>query len=157
MMTGKAVGIVIIAGSAVAGIAMYFMQVYGFYDEVSTEDLQIHLTSVSTGELEPILADNIRAIDADSSPLRYRACFDTPHSHAMLTESFVVYEGAEPLNAPGWFDCFDATEVGETLENELAIAYLGQADIYDGVDRVVAVFDDGRAFVWHQLNEKYQD
>ena len=50
-----------------------------------------------------------------------------------------------------------AETVGKALENEQAIAYLAQANIHDGVDRVVAIFDDGRAFAWHQLNEKYKD
>lgn len=143
--------------SLIAGIAMYYLQVYGFYDEVSLEELEIQLTSVATGQLEPIMAENIQAIDAASSPLRYRACFTTPHSQAMLTESFVVYDRPEPLNAPGWFDCYDAAEVGEALDNDQAIAYLAEANVHDGVDRVVAIFDDGRAFAWHQLNEKYQD
>jgi len=143
--------------SLLAGVVMYYLQVYGYYDEVSADDLQIELTSVATGLPEVILADNIQAIDADSSPLRFRACFTTSHSQAMLTESFVVYERAEPLNAPGWFDCYDAAEVGEALKNHLAIAYLAQADVHDGVDRVVAIFDDGRAFAWHQLNDKFSE
>ena len=156
-MSGKIIGVFIMASALIAGIAMYFLQVYGFYEEIAEGDYQVELTSVATGELEIILADNVRAIDASSSPLRFRACFTTPHSHAMLTESFVVYKGAEPLVAPAWFDCFDAVEIGETLENELAIAYLAQADIHDGFDRVVAIFDDGRGFAWHQLNEKYAE
>ncbi|MCP3969709.1 MAG: histidine kinase [Rhodobacteraceae bacterium] len=156
-MTGKLIGAFIVLSSLAAGIAVYYLQVYGYYDDVSARIPQIHLTTVANGIPEPILADNIRAIDATSSPLRFRACFDTPHSQAMLTEEFVVYETPVPLVAPGWFDCFDAAAVGEALENEAAIAYLGQADIHEGVDRVVAVFDDGRAFSWHQLNEKYPD
>ncbi len=141
----------------VVGAAMYYLQVYGYYDEISAELPEIRMTTVATGIAEPILADNIRAIDADSSPLRFRACFTTPHDHAMLTEEFVVYPNPEPLTGPGWFDCYDAAEVGAALQAEQAIAYLGEAEIRDGVDRVIAVFDDGRAFAWHQLNEKYQD
>ena len=156
-MSGKIIGVFIMASALIAGIAMYFLQVYGFYDEIAEGDYQVELTSVATGELEIILADNVRAIDATSSPLRFRACFTTTHSQAMLTESFVVYKNPVPLTGPGWFDCFDATEVGETLENELAIAYLAQADIHDGIDRVIAIFDDGRGFAWHQLNEKYAE
>ena len=154
-MSGKVIGGIIVGSALIAGVAMYFLQVYAYFEEVAVEE--IFLTSVATGELEPIIAEDIQAIDATSSPLRFRACFTTSHSQAMLTETFVVYESPEPLTGPGWFDCYDATEVGRTLEAEGAIAYLGQADIHDGVDRVVAIFDDGRAFVWHQLNEKYQD
>ena len=156
-MNGKVLAMGLVGMTALAGAAMYYLQVYAFYEEVSADAVAIELTNVATGQPEPILADNIQAIDAGSSPLRFRACFTTPHGHPMLTETYVVYENPVPLTAPGWFDCFDATEVGAALENELAIAYLAQADIHDGVDRVVAIFDDGRAFAWHQLNEKYAD
>ena len=94
----------------------------------------------------------IEGIDADSSPLRYRACFTTPMSTAMMTETYVLYDDAVPLNAPDWFDCFDATEVGEALESGQALAFMGTENIVYGFDRVVAVMEDGRGFVWHQIN-----
>ena len=156
-MSGKIIGVLIVSSAILAGAVMYYLQVYGFYEEVTAEVAEIRLTSVATGRPDIIEAENIRAIDAESSPLRFRACFETSHSQAMLTEEFVVYPNPVPLTAPGWFDCFDAQAVGQALEAEQAIAYLAQAEIHDGVDRVVAVFDDGRAFAWHQLNEKYQD
>ena len=59
---------------------------------------------------------------------------------------------AVPLNAPGWFDCFDAAEIGAALEDGTAIAFLGTANVVYGFDRIVAVTDDGRGFVWHQIN-----
>ncbi len=34
-----------------------------------------------------------------------------------------------PLNAPGWFDCFDADAIGEALETGEALAFLGSRDI----------------------------
>ena len=156
-MNGKIIGIGILGTALIAGIGMYYLQVYGFYEEVSDQVAEIRLTTVATGQPEMILAEDIRAIDADSSPLRFRACFTTPHSQAILTEEFVVYDNPIPLVGPGWFDCFDAEAVGQALEAEDAIAYLAEADVHDGVDRVVAIFDDGRAYAWHQLNEKYQD
>ncbi len=55
------------------------------------------------------------------------------------------------MTAPGWFDCFDANAIGEALERGEALAFLSQAEIAVGVDRVVAVFPDGRAYAWHQL------
>lgn len=133
------------------------MQVYAYYEELDADSVDIRLTSVLTGERQPIMAENVQAIDADSSPLRFRACFTTTQSRTLLTENFVIYQNPEPLNGPGWFDCYDAATVGAALEDGSAVAYLDQANIKDGVDRVVAVLDDGRAFAWHQLNEKYQD
>ncbi len=106
---------------------------------------------------EEMLANDVEAIDADSSPLRFRACFRTPESLALLTESYVIFDEAAPLVAPGWFDCFDAAAIGEALETGEAIAFMGEKNIKDGIDRVVAVLPDGRAYAWHQLNEKYAD
>ena len=71
----------------------------------------------------------------------------------MLTESFVIVEDATPLQAPGWFDCFDAATLTEDLESGAAIAFLSQPHVSYGVDRIVAVYGDGRAYAWHQINE----
>ena len=156
-MNGKIVGGVILVAAAIAGIALYYVQVYGYYREVPTPPQGVELVSLSTNMPEPILTDNFRAIDADSSPIRYRACFDTTLSLAMLSETYVAYEGAEPLVAPGWFDCFDAVAIGTALERGEALAFLSQASVHADVDRVVAVFPDGRAFAWHQLNPAAED
>lgn len=145
------------ATALIGGIAMYFLQVYAFYEELGPEEVEIRLTSLATDAPELILTEGLEAIDSDSSPLRFRACFTTPSSLAALTEEFVIYEAAEPLNAPDWFDCFDAVAVGTAITRGEAIAFLAEAEIRDGVDRVVAVFDDGRAYAWHQLNATYQD
>ncbi len=152
-MSGKIVGGAILGIALIAGMAMYYLQVYHFYDKVSTTPDEITLTLLG-GAPESILADNIQAIDATSSPIRYRACFTTPMSLAMLTETYELYESAEPLTAPGWFDCFDATEIGAALESGQALAFLGTRNLARGVDRVVAVFEDGRGYVWHQTNEE---
>lgn len=135
-----------------AGIAMYYLQVYAFYDEVPVEDGSVALTSLATGTPEEILFENFTGIDSDSSPVRYRACFDTALSLALLTETYVINDAAEPLVAPDWFDCFDAAQIGADLENGTAIAFMGTENITYGIDRVVAIYPDGRGFVWHQIN-----
>ena len=132
---------------------MYYLQVYGFYDEVQANDVDdVQLTSVVSGLPEAILYENFEAIDAESSPLRYRACFETPMSQAMLTETYEIYDDPVPNVAPGWFDCFEASQVGAALEEGTAIAFLGTGNIVYGFDRVVAVGEDGRGYVWHQIN-----
>ena len=75
----------------------------------------------------------------------------------MLTETYKVYDAAQPLVAPGWFDCFDAVEIGTALERGEALAFLSQSSVATDIDRVVAVFPDGRAFAWHQLNPAAED
>ncbi|CUH65622.1 hypothetical protein TG4357_01962 [Thalassovita gelatinovora] len=152
-MTGKLLAGFIVVTALVAGVAMYYLQVYAYYDKVvatGTEDVQ--MTSLITGLPEPILYEGFEAIDSDSSPIRYRACFITPISQAMLTETYEIYDGAEPLVAPGWFDCFDAKKLGAALEQGDALAFLGQQNVHYGIDRVVAVTADGHGYVWHQIN-----
>jgi len=155
-VSGKIIGIIIVAVSLVAGVAIYYLQLYAFY-EAAPAETEITVVNLVTEQREPMLMEGFQGIDADSSPLRFRSCFTTSMSQPMLTETFITYDGAAPLTAPGWFDCFNAVEIGEALETGEAIAFLSQKNIHDGVDRVVAVFPDGRAFAWHQLNEKYSE
>lgn len=152
-MNGKLIGSFIVIVAAIAGAAIYYLQVYAFYEEVSvsgTDDVM--LTTMVSGQPEPILYEDFKAIDASSSPIRYRACFRTTQSQAMMTETYEPYENAEPRVAPGWFDCFDAEAIGHALEQGEALAFLGQANVEYGIDRVVAVYPDGRGYSWHQIN-----
>ena len=152
-MNGKLVaGFIVIVG-AVAGVAMYYLQEYAYYTKaVFKPGAEIALTLITSGQPEAILAEGVEGIDADSSPLRFRACFHTPLTQAMLSETYQAYQGAVPLIAPSWFDCFDAAKIGAALENGEALAFLSQSNIAPSVDRVVAVFPDGRAYAWHQIH-----
>jgi len=152
-MNGKIVGGVILVAAAIAGLALYYLQVYGYYHEVDAPDEGVLLVSVNSNTSEPILTDNFRAIDADSSPIRYRACFETSLSLAMLTETYVVNDEITPRNAPGWFHCFDAKAIAAEIEEGTALTFLGQKNINYGVDRIVAITSDGRGYVWHELND----
>ena len=152
-MNGKLVAGFIVIFALATGAMIYWLQEYAFYTEASFQPgSEIDLTLLETGQPEPILADNVQGIDASSSPLRFRACFHTPMSQAMLTETYKVYDKPTPLNGPSWFDCFDAAAIGAALQSGEAIAFLSQANIAPSIDRVVAVFPDGRAYAWHQLS-----
>lgn len=153
-MSGKIIAGFIVVISLIAGAAIYYLQVFAYYETVEpngTDD--VVLTSMVSGQPEPILYDGFEAIEATSSPIRFRACFKTSQSIAMLTETYEPYEGAEPLVAPKWFECFDAKEIGYALEAGEAVSFLSEKDVHYGIDRVVAVLPDGRGFVWHQINE----
>ena len=153
MQTGKLLAGAIVIPALIAGAAVYYLQVYAYYEEVTyREDAPLRLTTLAGQTAEPILVDGFEGIDANSSPLRFRACFTTPQSMAMLTETYETYPDPTPLLAPRWFDCFDAETIGEALETGEATAFLSEKNIHHGVDRVIAVFDDGRAYAWHQLN-----
>jgi hypothetical protein len=144
-------GVVILISSLVAGVGMYYLQVYGFYEAVSEQDVQ--LTALATEQPESIIFDSFQAIDAESSPIRYRACFTTTQSLALLTETYVLADGIDPRNAPGWFDCFDAAAIAAELEAGTALTFMGEKNIHFGVDRIVAITEDGRGYVWHELND----
>jgi hypothetical protein len=151
-MTGKILAGIIVAISLIAGAAMYYLQVYAYYEPAKAPANGVVMTRYG-GAQERIIAKDFEGIDADSSPIRFRACFTTPHSLAMLSETFEIYEGAEPLTAPNWFDCFDAQQIADDLHAGRALAFLGEKNINYGVDRVIVVRDDGKAFIWHQLND----
>ncbi|SPJ25753.1 DUF6446 family protein [Palleronia abyssalis] len=144
-MMGRILVIVIALVGLLTAVGVWYLQVFHYYDRVSPEGFEIQAEN-STIRAS---ATNIEAIDANSSPIRFRACFNTD-----LTPDIdaVPYEDATPLTAPFWFDCFDADAIGEALEAGTARAFLGTENIAYGADRIVAITDDGRGYVWHQLN-----
>jgi hypothetical protein len=157
-VNGKLVAGFIVVTALIAGAAMYYIQVYAFYRpyEPATATAAIRITGLS-GTAEPMLTDGFEGIDADSSPLRFRGCFRTPMSLAVLSESYVVYPDPTPLNAPSWFSCFDSGRLTEDIASGSAVAFLSERNIAPGVDRVVAVYPDGSAYAWQQLNESAEN
>ncbi len=153
MSLARLVIVVILAVALAAGVALYYLQVYAFYEEIGPGGPRdVVLTPADGGAPEPIPHADFRAIDSESSPIRYRACFTTPLALPAL-DAYAPYPAAEPLNAPGWFDCFDADAVGEALEDGRAVARLSIRDVTYGIDRVAAILPDGRGVIWHQINE----
>ena len=153
-MSGKIVGIVLILCAAVAGGALYYLQVYGYYqDVVATDGADVQLIQNINDEPQAIVYENFQAVDADSSPIRFRGCFTTSLSLENLSDTFASAGDVTPRNAPRWFDCFDATAIAAELDAGTAKAFLGQKNIHYGVDRIVAITADGRGFIWHELND----
>jgi len=152
-MTGKILALFLVLAAAIAGGSLYYLQVYAYYDEVTEEQAGgVTLVANAIGKPVKIVYNDFQAIDSDSSPLRFRACFSVKNSIGMLTENFRVYDNPVPNMAPGWFDCFDAKALGAALEEGTAFAFLGEENVRYGFDRVVAVMPDGRGFAWHQIN-----
>ena len=108
---------------------------------------EIALTAVATGQPEPILTEDWQAGPGGLG------CFRTPLSLALLTETFALYDAAAPRPGPQAPACFDAARIGADLAAGAALAFLGARNITPGVDRVVAVYPDGRAYVWQQPND----
>ncbi|MGJ8623301.1 MAG: DUF6446 family protein [Yoonia sp.] len=142
--------IMLLIGVAAGGL-LYYQQVYAYYEEVGYSDDAVQLTAVATDMPEPLSVNDFEAIDATSSPLRYRACFQTDLALADLIQTYETVTFAEPRVAPRWFDCFDAGQIGTDLRGDV-VAFMGVENIEYGIDRIVAIYPDGRGYAWHQIN-----
>lgn len=153
MSTGKIMASMIVLSAVLAGLAVYYLQVYGFYSPLDEAAGAAEIQVVSDDmQALPLAVSAFRGIDADSSPLRYRSCFQVDDMAALSAAR--PFEGATPLVGPRWFSCFSARALTADLESGAAKAYLGQPEIHPDVDRVIVVYPDGRAFAWHQFNDK---
>ena len=152
-MTGKILAIILLLSAALAGAGMYYLQVYGYYYDVEPRPgADVVLLADAAQPPVAIPYSSFQAIDADSSPIRYRACFETDVALDELRATYVTAEEATPLTAPGWFDCYDAVGLADDLKSGKAQAFIGQKNVHYGVDRIVAITQDGKGFIWHVLN-----
>lgn len=152
-MTGKILALILLMSAAIAGAGMYYLQVYGYYYDVEpTPGRDVVLSVDATQAPVAISYSSFQAIDADSSPIRFRACFETDVALEELQATYLQADETTPLTAPGWFDCYDAAALAENLKSGKAQAFIGQKNVHYGVDRIVAVTEDGRGFIWHVLN-----
>ena len=146
-MNGKVFAYAFVGFAVVFGGGLYYSLVYAYYEKVDG------LAEISVQD-RVIAVSGYEGIDATSSGLKLRGCF------SVMPEDFDDLElsaNATPLTAPKWFKCYNAGDIQQDLDAGRAVAYLAVENEKDGIDRVVAVYPDGRAFQWRQLNEKYQD
>lgn len=148
-MNGRIPALILIAVPLLAGLGVWYAQEYGFYDRLDPSAAA--LTVIAEGKPVALATDGVEAIDASSSPIRWRACF---HLTEALPAGAQPFAGATPLIGPSWFSCFDAGRIAGDLASGAAKAYLSQPEIRPDVDRVIAVYPDGRAFGWQQFNDK---
>ncbi len=154
-MNGKIVVSMLVLVTVLTGAAMWYLRVYGLYDDVSeiTGPQSLVLTDPDGAE-HPLATEGFSGIAAEGVPVSYRACFTVQPGALDLAQP---YDKPTPLNGPKWFKCYSARALTADLESGQAQAYLLQSNIHPGIDRVVAVYPDGRAFVWHQLNESAEE
>ena len=143
---GRILVIFLLGSTLLAGVGAWYLQVHAFYDRLPEQD-SVMLTPLAAAAPQPFAVRNFQGIDSDSSPIRYRACFDIDVTPDQLTP----YPGATPLIAPGWFDCFDAGVLTNALSDGRAQAVAGVNNIRYGIDRVVVLMD-GRGYSWQQIN-----
>ena len=98
-MIGKLLASFIVICGALAGGIMYYLQVYAFYDEVVPNGFSdVVLTKRLGSNTEPIPYSAFQAINSKSSPIRYRACFQSAKSPAELEVDYKKIADAVPLN-----------------------------------------------------------
>ena len=151
------VAVVAVLGAAVLGGALlYYVQVFGFYRDIGigAGALSEGLTEIRAGDalVEP---SGFEAIARDSSPISFRACFEVTDPEG-LRAAATPFAAAVPQIAPFWFDCFDAEAIGADLAAGRAEPLMLQPDYLEGIDRVAALYPDGRVFAWQQINEKLE-
>jgi len=146
-MTGKIFVIGLLGFTLIFGAALWYAQFYAFYNEVDG------LTSVEV-DGRTIAVSDYRGLDGESSGLKLRGCFTVDPADF---EGLPLAEAPVPITPPDWFDCFDVVELTHDVESGVATSYMAAKEEMEGLDRIVAVYPDGRAFLWRQLNEKYQD
>lgn len=145
-MIGRIIVVAIVLSGILGGAALYWFQVYAYYER--SEGGEVRLTPAGGATPGAVAVEGLTAIDAESSPLRYRACF----SHALDPADYAPHPAPEPTNGPPWFDCYDATATAEAMASGEAAPVMGTANLTYGIDRVVALGRDGRGVAWHQIN-----
>ncbi len=146
-MTGKIVAFGLFGFPLIFGAALYYFQYYYYYTDVTD------ITSITVQERVIDVEDYV-GIDATSSNLKMRGCFRVDTADF---EGLELTDAATPLTPPPWFDCYDAERITLDLQAGAAVAYLAKKEEKDGMDLMVAVYPDGRAYQWRQLNDKYQE
>jgi hypothetical protein len=149
MSSGRWLVVAILGVTAIFAGAQWWFQTRAYYAPIEAAEMVV---TTLTGEVIPLAPQGFEGIDAETSPLRFRACFTLDAAGLAAAGRGAAYEAPTPLVAPGWFECFDAAAIGAALEAGEARAVLSAREISDGVDRVLALFPDGRAYGWHQLN-----
>lgn len=144
-MRGTYLVIGLVGFAAIFGAGLWYAQVYAYYHEV--EDLPAITVA---GEDWPVSA--YHGIEASSSPLKLRACFRLERE---WSDSDQWRDQATPLTAPHWFDCFDAEAIARDIAAGRAVVYQASAGEFDGTERYVAHYPDGRAFMWRQLSAEF--
>ncbi len=142
---GQLAVLALVVPAVVVGAGIYYTQVYGYYDRLEP---QIGYAIATPEGVANLSIAGFEGIDSDSSPLRYRACFTITGALPELVD----YTEAEPLISPSWFDCFDAATIAADLEAGTARAVLVEQNAPYGFDHVMALYPDGHAYVWPQLN-----
>jgi uncharacterized protein DUF6446 len=142
-MKGSTIMMGMLGLAVITGAGMWYSIEVAYYQPVTgvTE-------VVVDGTALPV--SNFEGIDADTSPIKMRACFTVDWDYVASNEYKDI---ATPLRAPRSFSCFDGKKLTDDLLDGTATAVLAESNIIYGFDRFIARYPDGRAYMWRQINE----
>ena len=146
-MNGRTLVVWFVAFLAVFAAALVYYQFFAFYERTDR-----YPPLVIGGQT--VALEDYEGISASSSPLKLRGCFRV--DPAAVT-SLPVAEDPTALTPPPWFRCFDAEAIQKGIEAGEAAAFLVAADAPDGFDVMMAVYPDGRGYLWRQLSSRFKD
>lgn len=146
-MNGRRLVIGFLAFLAAFAAALVYYQFYAFYERTD------RYPPLTIGG-ETVTLEDYEGISAGSSPLKLRGCFRVdPLPLAALPKAV----DPTPLTPPPWFRCFDTEAIQKAIDAGEARAYLLAADAPDGFDVMLAVYPDGRGYLWRQLSSRFKD
>jgi hypothetical protein len=140
-MNGKRIVIGLLAFTIIFGTGLWYAQTLAYYERVDG------LESVLVAG-QPVPVRDYDGLDGTSSPLKLRGCFTLDPAAMPELEAL---EEASPLTTPGWFECFNATAIGNAIRRGEARAIVAATDEPAGFNRLIAYFPDGRAFMWREV------
>ena len=148
-MSGRSFVFVFMAFLMIFTLTLFYFQNFAFYERVETKNRLLIQKKV----VEVI---NYYGIDASSPGLKLRECF-TLADETFDIKGLTRYQKPTPLNAPFWFECFNAESITKDINTNKAVAFLSKKEEFDGIDKVIALYPDGTGFQWRQLNDKYTE
>lgn len=148
---GKLMAASLVLCGIIGGVGVWYTQNYAYYDRLEAAP---ELTVQTADGPQPLDFQDFEGITSDSSPLRFRACLTLDPGQFSDAEH---YAAPTPLNPPKWFDCFDNGALTHDLEDGSATAFAMERNFSPGFDRVIAVYPDGRAYIWQQTNASAEE
>ena len=146
-MSGKITVIFLVGITLIFGVFFFYFQTFAYYSKVSNkEKILVNKKQINI--------QDYRGIRSDVSKLKLRGCFKVDPTQF---EFFDTTDKGSPLSAPFWFDCFDYVEIQSNIDNGILKAYLAEKNEAPGIDRYIAISQNGLGFEWRQLNEKYME
>ncbi|MEM0991173.1 MAG: DUF6446 family protein [Pseudomonadota bacterium] len=147
-MTGRTL---LIGGALLLSVftgVLWYTQFYAYYGAYPQPEDGLLLDQYPIASWE--------GIDGSSSPLKVRVCASVSAETAtQILVELEAQEPGDPLVPPPWFECFDAKQISRDLTDGMAKFFLLGPSDFDGVDDVMAVYADGRIYLWRQLDERF--